>query len=191
MVQVILVTPGTTDFDEQRRIVGNLDIPLNAVGTDQAARMANELDGRDIQVVYAAPGKAAGETAQAVADRLKVKCKTLSHLGNLDHGLWQGKLIDEVKATQRKVYRKWKEQPESVCPPEGETLELAQQRVKTSLEKLLRKHKSGTIVLVIPEPLAGLVHCHLARQPIADHWQAEPGCGSWKIIDTGQPIGAV
>lgn len=183
MVHVILVSPGTTDFDEQRRIVGNLDIPLNSAGADQAARMANELQGREIQLIYTAPSQAAVETAEAVAQGLNVKCKTLSHLDNLDHGLWQGKLIDEVKATQRKVYRQWREQPETVCPPEGETLESAQRRVKAVVDKLLKKHKSGAIALVVPEPLAGLVHCHLTKQPLTQYWHAEPVCGSWQIIE--------
>ena len=31
-------------------------------------------------------------------------------------------LFDEVKSKQPRVYRQWQEQPDTVCPPEGETL---------------------------------------------------------------------
>ena len=34
MIRVILIRPGTTDYDEQRRIKGTLDIPLNEFGND-------------------------------------------------------------------------------------------------------------------------------------------------------------
>ena len=35
-------------------------------------------------------------------------------------------LIDDVKRKQPKVYRQWQEQPEIICPPEGEMLSEAQ-----------------------------------------------------------------
>ena len=182
MVQVILVRPGTTDFDEQGRITGNLDIPLNRFGADQVARTTNELAGFGIQVVYSAPSQAAEETAQAIAEGLGIKTKTSSHLRNLDHGLWQGKLIDEVKAKQPKVYRQWKEQPETVCPPEGEMLESAQQRVQRGLEKLLKKHKSGIVAMVVAEPLASLVRYHLGHGELGEFWHADSPGGDWEAI---------
>ena len=40
----------------------------------------------------------------------------------MNHGLWQGMIIDEVKRKQPKVYKQWQEHPENVCPPEGEML---------------------------------------------------------------------
>ena len=123
MVRLILIRPGKTDFDEQRRIIGNLDIPLNEFGTDQIARTANELKDQSIDIVYTSPCQASAQTADVLSKVLGLKVKSLNKLRNLDHGLWQGKLIDEVRSTQRKVYRQWQEQPDTVCPPEGETVE--------------------------------------------------------------------
>lgn len=183
MVRVVLVRPGTTDFDEQRRITGTLDIPLNQFGVDQIARASNELLNEGIEVVYAGPCRAAEESARLLAQTLRVKAKSIASLKNLDHGLWQGKLIDEVKMTQRKVYRQWQEQPETVCPPGGEMLEDARQRVQQGLEKLLKKHKKGVVALVVPEPLASLVCCYLGHGHLGDLWQTDTHCGSWQMID--------
>lgn len=185
MLRVVLVRPGATDFDEQRRIKGNLDIPLNEFGTDQIARAASELAGEGIEAVYCSPCQSAVESGRVLAQSLGARVKTIPNLRNLDHGLWQGKLIDEVKATQRKVYRQWQEQPDTVCPPEGEMLENARTRVQQALDKLLKKHKRGTIAVVVSEPLASLVRCHLSQGDLGDLWQAETACGSWQIIDTG------
>jgi phosphoserine phosphatase len=183
MIRVVLVRPGTTDFDEQRRIQGTLDIPLNQFGTDQVARTANELAGQGMEVIYSSPCQAASETARLLAHALGVKTKTVANLRNLNHGLWQGKLIDEVKSTQRKVYRQWQEQPATVCPPEGETLESARQRVHPALDKILRKHKTGVIGVVVSEPMASLVRCYLSHGHLGDLWQVETVCGSWEVID--------
>jgi probable phosphoglycerate mutase len=183
MIRVVLVRPGTTDFDEQRRIKGNLDIPLNQFGTDQVARTANELSGQGIEVIYSSPCRAAQETSRLLAHTLLLKVRTVANLRNLDHGLWQGKLIDEVKTTQRKVYRQWQEQPLTVCPPEGETLEAAGQRVQQAVDKVLKKHKSGVIAVVVSEPMATLVRCYLGHGHLGDLWRAETSCGSWEVID--------
>jgi broad specificity phosphatase PhoE len=183
MVRVVIIRPGTTDYDEQRRIAGTLDIPLNQYGMDQVARTANDLANEGIEIVYTSPCRAADESARVLAQSLRVKAKTASDLRNVDHGLWQGKLIEEVKATQRKVYRQWQDQPETVCPPEGEMLDHARRRIQTALDKLLKKHKKGTIALVVPEPLASLVCCYLAQGNLGDLWQAEAKCASWQVID--------
>jgi probable phosphoglycerate mutase len=109
-------------------------------------------------------------------------------LRNLNHGLWQGKLIDEVRTTQRKVYRQWQEQPLTVCPPEGETLESARQRVQQAVDKVLKKHKSGVIAVVVSEPMATLVRCYLSHCQLGDLWQAETSCGSWEMIDVAGAV---
>jgi broad specificity phosphatase PhoE len=182
-LRVVLIRPGSTDFDEQGRIKGTLDIPLNENGTHQAARVADELEHAAIEVVYTAPCQSAMQTAETLSDSLDVKLKRLDAFRNLDHGLWHGKLIEEVRQTQPKVYRLWQDRPETVCPPQGETVESARQRVGKTLQKLLKKHKQGVIALVTPEPLASIVRSLLDRSELGDLWQSECDYGVWECID--------
>lgn len=183
MTRVILIRPGTTDFDEQGRIKGTLDIPLNANGADQIERTANELAALGIEVVYTSPCRAAEETGAVLSRSLGIKSRAVRNLHNLNPGLWQGRLIDEVRITQRKVYRQWQEQPDTVCPPEGEMLCEARQRVQAALDKILRRHRGGIVALVVPEPLASLVRTHLDRSELGDLWRAETRCGGWEAIE--------
>ncbi len=183
MLRIILLRPGTTDFDQQGRIKGRLDIPLNQQGSDQAHEAARALQDIAVKAVYCSPCQSAEETAEVIAQQFNVKVKPLRTLQNLDHGLWQGKLIEELKERQRKVYRQWQEQPETVCPPEGEMLSSAQQRVKAAIDKLLKKHKTGIVALVVPEPLASVVRSYLEQSALGDLWKAENSCGSWQSID--------
>ena len=183
MVRIILMRPGSTAFDEQGRIKGNLDIPLSEFGNDQVARAINELADQGIQVLYSASCRSAVETAQIVAGKLGVKRKTLSSLSNFDPGLWQGRQIDEVRTCQPKVFRMWQENPETVCPPEGEMLGEVKERVFLALVKLLKKHRSGVVGLVLPEPLASVARSFLTDQALGDLWAAENECGSWELID--------
>src|SRR5689334_3015534 len=120
MLQILLIRPGSTEMDEQGRIKGSLDLPLSDSGRHQAAQTANELATVKIDYLYAAPCQCCLETANAVALRHRLKVRTLETVQNLDHGLWHGKLLDELKQTQPKVFRQLQEHPETVVPPCGE-----------------------------------------------------------------------
>lgn len=189
MLTVVLIRPGSTDFDEQGRIQGTLDVPLNPQGGEEAARLVEELRDRSLQTIYFAPCSAAEQTAGALATAWGVRPKRLDNMQNLNHGLWQGMRVEEVKRKHPKVYRQWQEQPESVCPPEGETLESARSRVQAVLRKLLRKHKGGgAIGLVIPEPLARLVRCQLSHCELGNLWTAAEEHGRFEVIEVEEEL---
>jgi len=183
MVQIVLILPGATDFDAQHRIQGNLDVPINEQGAAEVARMTDELTGRALDALYAACGESAVQTATTLAAAFGLKVRVLDKLENLNQGLWQGMLVEDVRLKQPKVYRQWQEHPENVCPPEGEMLGDAVERVESILQKLLKKHKAGTIGLVVAEPLASLVRRFITHGPLGDLWKAAAEHGRWEILD--------
>jgi broad specificity phosphatase PhoE len=183
MVKFVLIRPGSTDYIEQGRIQGTLDVPLSADGNAEVDSALAGLCELEIDALYYAPCQAAEETAKKIANETKLKPKKISALSNLDHGLWQGMLVDEVKRKHPKIYRQWQERPESICPPEGETLGCARERIQPALQKLIKRHKNGIVGLVVPEPLASLVACHLGQAEIGDLWKAGAQTGGWNIIE--------
>ena len=54
-LRIVLVKPGATDFDEQGRIIGTLDVPLNDSGIQQAQSAAAELSDLELTAVYSGP----------------------------------------------------------------------------------------------------------------------------------------
>ena len=125
----------------------------------------------------------AQQTSEQISKEGKIKVKILEELRNLDRGLWHGKLIEELKESQPRVYRQWQEQPETVCPPGGETLDEAAIRVEKAIKKIKKRHKHGTIALVVPEPVASVVRNQLEDAEMGDLWQAECRCGGWEAIE--------
>ena len=173
MLRMVLIRPGSTDFDEQGRIKGTLDIPLNEAGRQQVERSAAELASAQLEVLYTAPCQSTRETAELLARSLSIKVKELELLRNLDHGLWHGRLIEDIKQKQPKVYRLWQDTPESVCPPDGETVASAKQRASSVLTKLLKKHKQGVIGVVVSEPMASIMRHLLRHSELREFWKAE------------------
>jgi len=184
MLRIILILPGTTDLDQQQRIKGSLDIPLNSAGAQQVERTVSELGSQPIDVIYAAPSLAAQQTALRLCRRGEIKCRTANELRNLDRGLWNGKSIHEMKKNQPRIYRQWLENPEAVCPPDGETVPEARQRIRRLIRKLRRRHRGGTIGLVVSEPLASIIRLlgH-ANGEMGNLWEAECRSGSWETFD--------
>jgi probable phosphoglycerate mutase len=182
MVQIVLIRPGATTYDQQGRIQGVLDVPLCDEGANEVARVCRELAPLGLEVIYTAEGERTVQTASAISEALGIKMKKVENMQNLDHGLWQGMLVEDVKRKQPRVYRQWQEQPDSVCPPEGEMVSEARQRVRNALKGLLKKHKEGVVGLVVPEPLASLVRAHLLQSQVGDLWRACVEHGTWDVI---------
>jgi probable phosphoglycerate mutase len=84
-------------------------------------------------------------------------------------------LIEDVRRKQPKVYRQWQEQPECVCPPEGEMLAAADERLRAALVKLIKRHDDGVIALVLPEPLMSLARRFIDRVELGDLWKSPNG----------------
>lgn len=159
MSTIVLVRPGCTDFDEQCRIQGSLDLPLNRRGEDEVEEITESLREQPVEVVYTSSAEPARSTASRIADRLGIPIKEKDGLNNLDHGLWQGLPVDEIRRKFPKVYKQWQESPETICPPEGETVAEVLERVEKVLRKPLKKR--AAFAVVVSEPLATLLSCAL------------------------------
>lgn len=175
MPTLLLIRAGRTEYESQGRIQGTLDVPLSEDGRRQVEEAAEQLlaSGVTLDALYGGPCRAAQQTAEILGERLHLRPKTLEPLHNLDQGLWQGRLVEEVRNTQPKVFRQWQEQPETVCPPGGETLQEARQRCRKALQKVLKKHKRGSVALVLPEPLATVVRGLLTEQEVSGLWPTD------------------
>jgi broad specificity phosphatase PhoE len=187
MLRIVLIRPGLTDYDRQELIQGTLDIPLSAEGAAETSALVEQLKDKQIETFYAPPCQPAKQAAELIAKGLGLRSKKLAKMENLNYGLWQGMAISEVRRKQPKVYRQWQEQPENVCPPEGEMLSDAEERVRAAMTKLLRRHKEGVIALVLPEPLASLVRQFFKHDELGDLWKALGSHGQWEILEV-EPV---
>jgi len=154
---LVVIRSGATDYDRQGRIRGTLDIPLCAEGIADAERAAAKLatpsaNGLTITAIYTSSAACAVETASIVGRAVGLRPRTAAELENLDQGLWQGMLVEDLRRKQPRLYRQWQDNPWSVSPPEGELLEEACGRVEDALVKLLKRHAAATRS---DHPLAG------------------------------------
>lgn len=185
MSHVVLIRPGATTYDEQNRVQGVLDLPLSERGRAEVAHLVEKLslspECASLGALYCGPGENVVRTAECVGRVLGIRPRRIDELRNLDQGLWQGLQIDEIKRRNTRVFRQWIEDPRTICPPNGETVENAMERIRSVLRPMLRRHQGESIGLVLGEPLARFVSCYLRREPRLQLDEFHPPCGYERI----------
>ena len=180
MSEIILIRPGSTDFDDQQRLQGTLNLPLNDRGNEQVAGLAEYLSAKNIEVMFVAPFEPALGTAKALQDALGIKVKIADEWRNLELGLWQGLSVEELQRKYPKAFKQWTDAPETICPPEGETVTEGLERIEKVLRKAIRKR--DRFAIVAPEPFATLIRgALLCERP------SLPDCVCRKNSEAGAP----
>lgn len=158
MSALVLIPWAKTDWTDSRRLAAEAALPLNDEGVAQAERWGRQLVDKNLQCVFASEELTARETARAVAKPTGMRVRTLHGLEEVSFGLWEGLTEEALRTRFPKVYKRWKEDPASVCPPDGEDLAQAAQRIRASLRKATRKTGEAPIGVVM-----GPVACAVAR----------------------------
>jgi broad specificity phosphatase PhoE len=191
MCQVVLIRAGATIYDEQNRVQGVLDIPLSESGQGEVARMAQKLaqslNGSPLSALYCGPGENVTRTAEIVGKALAIRPKRIDEFRNLDQGLWKGLQKKEIRRRNTKLFRQWIDDPETICPPQGETVESAMGRIKAAFRPLLKRHHHEPIGLVVGEPLATMVVCYLKCEPRV-HLDEQSFRGGYEWIEIAPPL---
>jgi broad specificity phosphatase PhoE len=183
MPRMYVIQTGRTTWDEQTRVESAPGAPLTASGQRDVQDAAKELASQAISIIYASRGQAEQQTARLIADALGAKMRTNKDLRELDYGLWQGLTAEEIKRRQPKLFRQWSEDPGSVRPPGGETLQEAQQRLGRAMRQILKRHRNGGALVVLRPVALGLIKCLLRRDGIESLWRNVHEACCWDVLE--------
>jgi broad specificity phosphatase PhoE len=146
---LFFIRHGRTEWNVTGRWQGHLDVPLDAAGRAQAARLADRLarEGICFDALYTSDLLRARETAEAVAGTLKLEVKAVPALREIDLGAWSGKTREEIA---RAFPAEWKKLHSEEDIPRGgaETFAVFQQRVLDWMEKAADANAGGRICAV-------------------------------------------
>lgn len=187
-VVVCLVRHGQTSWNASGRFLGRSDVPLDAVGSRQAAALSLAV-GRRFAALYASPLRRARDTALA----LHVEPRIVDALAELDQGELEG--LDGPTAIARfpDFFSEWERDPATAVVPGGEPMGALQRRVLDALDAIAGAHRPGEVIGVVTHQLAiASTACAIAREPLTrwrDHrvgnaqmtvlWS---GAGAWRIL---------
>jgi len=164
MTDILLMRHSTTD-DVNSRLAGRIDSPLNITGRQKAQELAVSLSGQPIRAVYASPMQRTMQTAQPLADRLRMSVKPMPELIQVDYGSWESKAFWELEADP--VWRKYVNAPQGQIPG-GEHVDDIVARIESGLLKISKENPGDQMVIAVS-------HGSIIRFAIAHFLGMEPG----------------
>jgi broad specificity phosphatase PhoE len=147
-LNLILIRHGETEWNRTGRCQGVADIDLNDTGRRQIEELAHSLRDADIRAVYSSDLLRALRTAKQIASHHDLDVNIDKDLREMDQGDLEGLLFEEIRDRYADVLREWRESPETLMLPGGESLLQVEQRAWSVFEKLNRLHAGETVVAV-------------------------------------------
>lgn len=148
VTQILAIRHGETDWNVQQRLQGHTDIPLNARGMAQAARLAAALQHEPLQAIYSSDLSRALATATPFAQRQGLTVTPEPALRERCFGSFEGLSYTEIDQQWPQEAAAWRRRDPAFAPPGGETLPAFQERCVQAVLKLAAAHPGQTIALV-------------------------------------------
>lgn len=147
-MNLILIRHGETDWNRSGRCQGVADIVLNDNGKRQARELAESLKNQNIAAVYSSHLKRAHETAKHIAEHHNLSVRVEPGLHEMNQGDLEGLTFPDIRDRYAEVLKKWRESPETLRLPNGESLVEVQNRAWSVFEKVHENHLGETVVAV-------------------------------------------
>lgn len=147
-MNLILIRHGETDWNRSGRCQGIADIVLNENGKKQARELAHSLRDHKITAVYSSHLKRALETAEHIADHHGLTVQIEHGLHEMNQGDLEGLSFPDIRDRYADVLKQWRETPETLRLPNGESLVEVQNRAWKVFEKVHDTHLGETVVVV-------------------------------------------
>ena len=182
---LLIARHGQTDWNLAGRWQSTSDIPLNAQGRNQAARLAVLLKeaGYAPCRLISSPLSRAWETAQILGEAMGCAVETEPALTELDLGDFEGRLESELRARDPVGYDAWRDSCCLEAAPGGETIHDVAARVGRFVAGL--DDHSGDILMVGHQGVnmaikAQLSNC-FSRECLASFRQKNDEIDLWQL----------
>lgn len=146
--RICIIRHGETDWNVEKRIQGQIDIPLNRIGRAQALAMAFHAAHHNFRAIYSSDLGRAMETAGGLAERLALEVKTLPQLRERHYGIFQGLTAAEGAERHPEAHARYVARDPAYNFETGETLHDLSARIVEGIEWMARHHVGQTIAAV-------------------------------------------
>jgi len=179
MLKLLVIRHAESEWNPNQ---GLLDPDLTERGREQARRLAEALKGEGISVLYTSPLKRTYETAKIIGETLGLEPVVEERIKEIDHGLWSGLLVEEVKERYPEDFERWLKEPHKVSFPEGESLEEVFGRVSSFLKELLERHDGSTVALVSHTVPIRCLYCAALGVDLSKFWSFGCDNASYSVL---------
>ncbi|BAZ50970.1 phosphoglycerate mutase [Nostoc sp. NIES-4103] len=186
-VRLLLVRHGETEWNRQTRFQGQIDVPLNDNGRQQAQKASEFLQDVPIDFAISSSMLRPKETAEIILHQHpSIKLELEDGLREISHGLWEGKLEKEIEQEFPGELQRWRTQPASVQMPEGENLQQVWERSVAAWQQIVQAaldNQFKTGLIVAHDATNKVLLCHVLGLSTENFWNFRQGNGAVSVID--------
>ncbi len=185
-MKIALIPCGGTEWHTEGRLLGRVEVPLTAEGQAHCLEWLAALRAAGVTRILHAQDELTTATAELLARQLAVPTKELDELVEVDLGLWTGLTEQQLKSRFASAHRELGEAPLHVSPPDGESLQVATDRLCGCLRKIIRKNGKTAVGVVLRPLTFALARCALAGAALTEMWATALHADEPVVIDAPQ-----
>lgn len=172
-MKIYFVRHGETDWNKERKIQGQVDIPLNEFGRHLARETAKGLRDVPFDVCFTSPLGRARETAQIILQGRDVPILEDKRILEMNFGVLEGKCCSKEGWDVPDSFQMFFDDPVHYQAPEGgEDFQAVRERTGDFLNWLFAQEQyrdSAVLVTTHGAAMAGLLN-NLKKKPLAEYW---------------------
>jgi len=186
-VRLLLVRHGETEWNRQGRFQGQIDVPLNDNGRQQAIKAGEFL--KDVKIDFAVSSTMARpkETAEIILQKHpQIKLELHDNLREISHGLWEGKFESEIEQEFPGELEKWRTTPAIVQMPQGENLQQVSERSVADWQSIVETALANQLqigLIVAHDATNKTLLCSILGLSAENFWNFRQGNGAVSVID--------
>lgn len=173
-MKLFIMRHGETDWNKERRLQGQADIPLNESGRQVARETAKGMAHLKIDAAYSSPLIRAKETARLVMGPRNIPLKVDERLKEISFGPYEGLCCaSDNWEIPDKGFENFFFAPDRYQPPEGaDSFKTVIDRVSLFIEETLRIQAPESNILVVGHGVVvGAFLAIAEKRSIAEFWQ--------------------
>ncbi|WP_288262008.1 histidine phosphatase family protein [uncultured Prochlorococcus sp.] len=183
--RIFLIRHGETNWNKEGRFQGQIDIPLNENGKDQARKTFEYLKNISFNKAFSSSMNRPYETAKIILQNKKdLNIEKIDSLVEISHGLWEGKLETEIREQWPILLKNWHDKPEEVIMPEGESIKEVSERSIDAFEEICLSQKNNDLTLLVAHDAVNkTLICNIIGINYSNIWMIKQGNGGITVID--------
>ena len=178
MAKLYLIRHGETDYNSELRFQGQIDIPLNWKGIEQAEKVADFLKDIPLQVIYTSTLQRARTTAEIIGKAKGIKPQETDALREMSIGIWENLNSKDIQKNYAKEWKDFFASPASTKIPKGESMSDVQKRAYPVVQQILDEHPEGDVAFVAHGGIIRVLICTMLGLDLNRAWHLHVGNAS-------------
>ena len=193
MIELILIRHGETDWNRELRFQGQVDVPLNAVGHEQARRVGARLAAESVNLLVCSDLIRTRQTAMPISAQNQQLMATEAVLSaawrEQNFGIVDGLRVDDIKTRHPQAWTQWLRFHADYAFEGGESTQQFHGRVMAAVRDLSLQYAQQTVAVVTHGGVLDMIYRTARALPLSGPRQSEiPNAGLNRVRIEGDAI---